>query len=109
MSMITGGPACGTLFKVVPDQLKISDGWVRCGHCSEVFDAAAHMRQLVDAEEEQDAPDASFTMTAPLTTDLPRPTPAPAPAVLPFPTPAPRAEAPPPVSVLPSFYPDDAI
>ena len=107
--MITGCPACGTLFKVVPDQLKISDGWVRCGHCSEVFDAAAHMRQLVDAEEEQDAPDASFTMTAPLTTDLPRPTSAPAPAVLPFPTPAPRTAAPPPVSVLPSFYPDDAI
>jgi predicted Zn finger-like uncharacterized protein len=43
MSMITGCPACGTMFKVVPDQLKISDGWVRCGHCSEVFDAPAHM------------------------------------------------------------------
>jgi predicted Zn finger-like uncharacterized protein len=43
MSMITGCPACGTMFKVVPDQLKISDGWVRCGHCSEVFDANAQM------------------------------------------------------------------
>jgi predicted Zn finger-like uncharacterized protein len=43
MSLITSCPACGTMFRVVPDQLKISEGWVRCGHCSEVFDAAAHL------------------------------------------------------------------
>lgn len=45
MSMITGCPACGTMFRVVPDQLKISDGWVRCGHCNEVFDASAQLRE----------------------------------------------------------------
>lgn len=43
MSMITSCPACGTMFRVVPDQLKISEGWVRCGHCAEVFDASAHL------------------------------------------------------------------
>jgi predicted Zn finger-like uncharacterized protein len=43
MSLITRCPACGTMFKVVPDQLRISEGWVRCGHCSEVFDAAANL------------------------------------------------------------------
>jgi predicted Zn finger-like uncharacterized protein len=43
MSLITSCPACGTMFRVVPDQLKISEGWVRCGHCSEVFDATAHL------------------------------------------------------------------
>jgi predicted Zn finger-like uncharacterized protein len=43
MSLITQCPACGTLFKVVADQLKISEGWVRCGQCREVFDAPAHM------------------------------------------------------------------
>ena len=32
------------MFKVVPDQLKVSQGWVRCGHCSEVFDAQAHLQ-----------------------------------------------------------------
>ena len=32
-------PSCSTRFRVVPDQLKISKGWVRCGKCSEVFDA----------------------------------------------------------------------
>ncbi|MEZ5707015.1 MAG: zinc-ribbon domain-containing protein [Burkholderiaceae bacterium] len=35
MSFTTRCPACGTMFRVVPDQLKISDGWVR-GHCSDV-------------------------------------------------------------------------
>ena len=44
MSLITRCPACGTMFKVVPDQLRISEGWVRCGHCADVFDASAHMQ-----------------------------------------------------------------
>src|SRR5688572_24412290 len=44
MSLITRCPACGTMFKVVPDQLRISEGWVRCGHCREVFDATAHLQ-----------------------------------------------------------------
>src|SRR5690606_5597537 len=43
MSMITSCPACGTMFRVVPDQLRISEGWVRCGHCTEVFDASANL------------------------------------------------------------------
>lgn len=32
------------MFKVVSDQLRISDGWVRCGHCSGIFDAAVHLQ-----------------------------------------------------------------
>src|SRR5687768_16046790 len=44
MSLITRCPACGTMFKVVPDQLRISEGWVRCGHCAGVFDATAHLQ-----------------------------------------------------------------
>lgn len=32
------------MFKVVPDQLRVSDGWVRCGQCDEVFDANVHMQ-----------------------------------------------------------------
>lgn len=39
MSFTTRCPSCGTVFRVVADQLKISDGWVRCGHCGDVFDA----------------------------------------------------------------------
>lgn len=39
MSQTTRCPSCGTKFKVVADQLRISEGWVRCGQCQEVFDA----------------------------------------------------------------------
>ena len=40
MSLATRCPACGTVFRVVLDQLRISEGWVRCGRCNGVFDAA---------------------------------------------------------------------
>ena len=40
MNLVTRCPACATMFKVAPDQLKIADGWVRCGRCSEVFEAS---------------------------------------------------------------------
>lgn len=46
MSLITRCPTCGTMFKVVPDQLRISEGWVRCGHCTEVFDASANLQDV---------------------------------------------------------------
>lgn len=32
------------MFKVVSDQLKVSQGWVRCGQCAEVFDASLHLQ-----------------------------------------------------------------
>jgi predicted Zn finger-like uncharacterized protein len=38
------------MFKVVADQLKVSDGWVRCGHCDGVFDASAHFQAIDEAE-----------------------------------------------------------
>ena len=44
MSRITRCPSCETLFKVVPDQLRLSQGWVRCGSCGTVFDAGAQMQ-----------------------------------------------------------------
>ena len=58
MSLITRCPACGTMFKVVTDQLKVSQGWVRCGQCAEVFDASLHLQNerppqpgLTDSQE----------------------------------------------------------
>lgn len=50
MSLITRCPACTTIFKVVPDQLRVSEGWVRCGQCDEVFDANAHLQTVLPAE-----------------------------------------------------------
>lgn len=50
MSQITTCPSCGTRFRVVADQLRISDGWVRCGQCQEVFDARNHLDAAQEAE-----------------------------------------------------------
>jgi len=48
MSLVTRCPACTTTFKVVRDQLRISDGWVRCGRCSNVFDATLDLHETPD-------------------------------------------------------------
>jgi predicted Zn finger-like uncharacterized protein len=49
MSFATRCTACGTIFRVVQDQLRVSEGWVRCGRCAEVFDA--HV-QLFDIDRD---------------------------------------------------------
>jgi len=49
MSLVTRCPSCATTFKVVRDQLRISDGWVRCGRCSNVFDATLDLQEAPDA------------------------------------------------------------
>lgn len=49
MSLATRCTSCGTAFRVVQDQLKVSEGWVRCGRCSEVFNA---LEGLFDLERE---------------------------------------------------------
>lgn len=91
MSLITSCPSCGTMFRVVPDQLKISEGWVRCGHCSEVFDAAAH---LSDESILSMLPDARATEPGDLRAQPPAPPPQPAPPVrAPVPTAPVRDEA----------------
>lgn len=92
MSLNTRCPACETVFKVVPDQLKVSSGWVRCGRCAEVFDAATHM--LAPAT----APVKPTTMKVPEPVRLPsQPLVASvvvAPMAAPRPVPAPMATAP---------------
>ncbi len=39
MSLATRCTSCGTVFRVVQEQLKVSEGWVRCGRCDAVFNA----------------------------------------------------------------------
>jgi len=43
---ITHCPDCTTAFKVTPDQLKLANGWVRCGRCNAVFEAHLHFSPL---------------------------------------------------------------
>jgi len=96
MSLITSCPACGTMFRVVPDQLKISEGWVRCGHCGEVFDAAGHLTQGVPAASPAEPAPADAFAPAPIQAAAPQKSPPqeppePAPS---FPSPASLMDAP---------------
>lgn len=54
MSLATRCPACGTVFRVVQDQLRVSQGWVRCGRCSEAFNA---LESMIDLTAPRPAPD----------------------------------------------------
>lgn len=51
MSLITCCPACQTMFKVSGEDLRVSDGWVRCGNCDGVFDASAHLQVMPEQAE----------------------------------------------------------
>lgn len=68
MNLVTRCPACATMFRVAPDQLKIADGWVRCGRCSEVFEAS--VLPYPDAPAALDQPAA---MSLPQTPDFAQP------------------------------------
>lgn len=70
MSQITRCPSCSTTFKVVADQLRISEGWVRCGQCKEVFDASAHLLAAAPAAL---LPDVSLTDVRPPPVPVARP------------------------------------
>jgi len=71
MSLLTRCPACNTIYKVVPDQLRISQGWVKCGQCGDIFDATQHLVHLepeaklpeVDQEKPQQSPPAPAPQT----------------------------------------------
>jgi predicted Zn finger-like uncharacterized protein len=65
MSLATSCPSCGTVFRVVQDQLKISEGWVRCGHCQEVFNALEGLFDLArrDTNTQSGAPDLATPAT----------------------------------------------
>ncbi|MDE2296774.1 MAG: zinc-ribbon domain-containing protein, partial [Burkholderiales bacterium] len=71
MSLATRCTACGTVFRVVQDQLKVSEGWVRCGRCNEVFNALEGLFDLERSTPPQDPPVAasSTPSRAPAQTD----------------------------------------
>ncbi len=61
MRLITRCPHCSTLFKAVPDQFRVAQGWVRCGQCSEVFDA---LQSMLTSEPEATATSVSTGASA---------------------------------------------
>lgn len=98
MSLATRCAQCGTVFRVVEDQLKVSEGWVRCGRCEAVFNA---LESLFDLEQEAPPP----WVGAP-ESEEPRQAPPPEPA----PVPTSRAMGPlEPPPFEPSDLPDDGL
>jgi len=67
MSLLTRCPACETLYKLVPDQLRISQGWVKCGQCGEIFDASRHLIQVAVDPVLETSPGAMSLATAAVT------------------------------------------
>ncbi len=49
MALATTCPQCKTSFRVVPDQLKLRRGYVRCGRCRHVFAGIDHLRHVDEA------------------------------------------------------------
>ena len=115
MSLATRCPACGTIFRVVQDQLKVSEGWVRCGQCHEVFHGIEALFDL-DSDPAVAARRAAAraTSTAPATrafaeqrasAPIPIPTPSsPPPAPSPIAIPARPTASPPPNTQGPSTF-----
>ncbi len=70
MGFITRCPACATAFKVVPDQLKISEGWVRCGHCQEIFDATMDLHPWWDGAAPETSGDSGSALPVPVSPEV---------------------------------------
>ncbi len=56
MSLATRCPNCGTVFRVVSDQLRLSGGQVRCGICEVVFNGLEHLQADVPLAAPAPAP-----------------------------------------------------
>jgi predicted Zn finger-like uncharacterized protein len=75
MSLATRCPACSTVFRVVQDQLKVSEGWVRCGRCHNVFNALEGLFDLERDAPPDDRGDADVVRPVAMTPEGPAPAP----------------------------------
>ena len=56
MNWITRCPECATVYQVVPEQLRMAKGWLRCGHCAHVFDSTGRVLAWQGASQGGDTP-----------------------------------------------------
>ena len=112
MSLLTSCPACGTVFKVKPEQLAPTRGDVRCGQCGQVFNALQSLsvtqasQESAEPEdrllESESADESAITFAEAATAGInivsepSQPEPEPQPAPEPEPEPERRIVAPPP-------------
>jgi predicted Zn finger-like uncharacterized protein len=96
VSLATRCSACSTVFRVQKDQLKASEGWVRCGRCGTVFSA---LEGLFDLEREAH----SGPMPLQGSTPIAPPAAASAPTLARTPVPSPPPPSPPPAAPPPAI------
>jgi len=97
VSLATRCTSCNTVFRVVQDQLKVSEGWVRCGRCHEVFNALESLFDLEPAAAAAAAAPASEstgTAAAALQVVEPKEDASPTPDAAPEPSPPPEPPSP---------------
>jgi predicted Zn finger-like uncharacterized protein len=79
------------MFKVVPDQLRISEGWVRCGQCGEIFNASQNLMAAEPAPRTVAATESPPSVAPPAVPETPAHDPSPTDrlaAAPPYPAPA---------------------
>jgi predicted Zn finger-like uncharacterized protein len=59
MTLATRCPRCGTVYRLVADQLQLHHGLVRCGHCQEIFDGTKYAVAPPVLTDVASTPDAS--------------------------------------------------
>ena len=90
MTLATRCTSCGTIFRVVQDQLRVSNGWVRCGRCGEAFNAVDSMVDLPPPRATMPVDERPDPVPSPEAVEVQTPAPAPAAPAGP-PTPEPPA------------------
>lgn len=55
--MYTSCPECGTVFRISTNELRVAEGFVRCGHCSATFNAIATLTDETPPTEPTSEPD----------------------------------------------------
>jgi predicted Zn finger-like uncharacterized protein len=103
--MFTVCPKCALTLVVTAEDLRVAQGYVRCGRCSSVFNALARLAEERPAPEESVKPAPPAPAASPPGQTPPQ-TPPPA---SPAPAPAPAANAPPPGVTDEDAIPEEAL
>ncbi|NLD53212.1 MAG: DUF3426 domain-containing protein [Burkholderiaceae bacterium] len=93
MALATTCPQCKTSFKVIPDQLKLRRGLVRCGVCQHVFSGIDYLRYVDDSGKSRQKGAAAAARAGGAAAPQPSPRPAGAAGPATRMAAAPRAEA----------------
>src|ERR1700686_5319025 len=104
--MFTVCPKCALTLVVTTEDLRVAQGYVRCGRCSSVFNALARLTEDRATSEESVGPAPAAPAASPPPQQKPPQPPPPAP---PVPVQAPHANAPPQSVTDADAIPEDAL